>query len=54
MTAIMDHGRLAMFGGCLIPVMFMPSFVQKVSVLSPVFWCIRSFGRSHLARIRLE
>jgi ABC-2 type transport system permease protein len=26
----------------MIPVMFMPAFVQKLSVFSPVYWSIRS------------
>ena len=31
---------MAMFGGCMIPVMFMPSWIRSVSVLSPVRWAI--------------
>jgi ABC-2 type transport system permease protein len=31
---------MAMFGGCMIPVMFMPSWVRSVSMLSPVSWAI--------------
>ena len=31
---------MAMIGGCMIPMMFMPSFLQKVSVVSPVRWAI--------------
>jgi len=31
---------MAMFGGAMIPVMFMPAFIQKLSVLSPVRWGI--------------
>ena len=30
----------AMIGGAMIPVMFMPGFLQKVSVISPVKWSI--------------
>ena len=33
---------LAMIGGAMIPVMFMPDFMQKISVLSPVKWSILS------------
>jgi ABC-2 type transport system permease protein len=33
---------MAMFGGCMIPVMFMPEFISRVSVLSPVRWAILS------------
>lgn len=31
---------MAMFGGCMIPVMFMPNWIRSVSVLSPVRWAI--------------
>jgi ABC-2 type transport system permease protein len=31
---------MAMLGGCMIPVMFMPAFVQQASVISPVRWAI--------------
>ncbi len=31
---------MAMLGGCMIPVMFMPDVIKKVSVLSPVRWAI--------------
>ncbi|QEG22802.1 ABC transporter permease [Mariniblastus fucicola] len=31
---------MAMIGGCMIPVMFMPDFIQKISFLSPVRWAI--------------
>jgi ABC-2 type transport system permease protein len=31
---------MAMIGGGMIPVMFMPAFMQKLSVLSPVKWSI--------------
>jgi ABC-2 type transport system permease protein len=31
---------MAMIGGCMIPVMFMPEFIQRVSILSPVRWSI--------------
>ncbi len=33
---------MAMLGGCMIPVMFMPEIIQKFSVLSPIMWAIRS------------
>ena len=33
---------LAMIGGAMIPVMFMPDFIQKLSVISPVKWSILS------------
>lgn len=29
---------MAMFGGAMVPVMFMPEFIQKLSILSPVKW----------------
>ncbi|MEQ1904810.1 MAG: ABC transporter permease [Pirellulaceae bacterium] len=31
---------MAMLGGCMIPVMFMPAIFQKISVISPVRWAI--------------
>lgn len=31
---------MAMLGGCMIPVMFMPDFIQKISVISPIKWGI--------------
>lgn len=31
---------MAMIGGCMIPVMFMPEFIQRLSILSPVRWAI--------------
>ena len=31
---------MAMLGGCMIPVMFMPEFLQKFSVVSPIRWAI--------------
>lgn len=31
---------MAMLGGCMIPVMFMPGFIKQFSVLSPVRWAI--------------
>ena len=31
---------MAMFGGCMIPVMFMPGFIKTLSVLSPIRWAI--------------
>ena len=31
---------MAMLGGCMIPVMFMPGFLQQLSVISPVRWAI--------------
>lgn len=48
---------MAMIGGGMIPVMFMPEFMQKLSVLSPVKWSIlaiegaiwRDFSLSELA-----
>lgn len=33
---------MAMFGGCMIPIMFMPDFMAGLSVLSPVRWAIQS------------
>ena len=31
---------MAMLGGCMIPVMFMPGFIKQFSMLSPVRWAI--------------
>lgn len=31
---------MAMLGGAMIPVMFMPGFLQKLSVISPIRWAI--------------
>jgi ABC-2 type transport system permease protein len=31
---------MAMFGGCMIPLAFMPGWMQTISHLSPVKWCI--------------
>ncbi len=31
---------MAMLGGCMIPVMFMPEFLQTLSVVSPIRWSI--------------
>lgn len=36
----MVNMAMAMLGGCMIPVMFMPGFIKKFSVLSPVKWAI--------------
>jgi ABC-2 type transport system permease protein len=33
---------MAMLGGAMIPVMFMPAFIQKFSVISPIKWGILS------------
>ncbi|HMO14708.1 MAG TPA: ABC transporter permease [Pirellulaceae bacterium] len=33
---------MAMLGGCMIPVIFMPEFIAKLSVFSPVRWAILS------------
>lgn len=33
---------MAMFGGCMIPIMFMPAWVANLSFLSPVRWAIQS------------
>lgn len=33
---------MAMFGGCMIPVMFMPVWIANLSFLSPVRWAIQS------------
>ena len=48
---------LAMTGGAMIPVMFMPDFMQQISVFSPIKWSIlaiegaiwRDFSYSELA-----
>jgi ABC-2 type transport system permease protein len=32
---------MAMLGGAMVPVMFMPGFIQSLSVISPVHWSIR-------------
>jgi ABC-2 type transport system permease protein len=32
---------MAMLGGAMVPVMFMPGFIQTLSVISPVHWSIR-------------
>ena len=32
---------MAMLGGCMIPAMFLPGFLKKVSFLSPVRWAIQ-------------
>lgn len=32
---------MAMLGGGMIPVMFMPSFLQQLSIISPIHWAIR-------------
>jgi ABC-2 type transport system permease protein len=32
---------MAMLGGGMIPVMFMPGFLQQLSVISPIHWAIR-------------
>ncbi len=34
---------LSMIGGGMIPLMFMPSWISKVSNLSPMKWCVLSF-----------
>lgn len=31
---------MAMIGGCMIPVMFMPDIIKRLSILSPVKWAI--------------
>ena len=31
---------MAMLGGCMIPVMFMPAFMQNISFVSPIRWAI--------------
>jgi ABC-2 type transport system permease protein len=33
---------MAMIGGCMIPAMFLPGFLQKISFLSPIRWSILS------------
>ncbi|MFO0940270.1 MAG: ABC transporter permease [Pirellulales bacterium] len=33
---------MAMIGGCMIPIMFMPAFIANLSVVSPVRWAILS------------
>lgn len=33
---------MAMLGGCMIPAMFLPGFLQTVSVISPVKWAIQA------------
>jgi ABC-2 type transport system permease protein len=33
---------MAMIGGCMIPVMFMPEFIARLSIVSPVRWAILS------------
>lgn len=33
---------MAMLGGAMIPVMFMPAFIQRFSVISPIKWAILS------------
>jgi ABC-2 type transport system permease protein len=33
---------MAMLGGCMIPVMFMPEILRQIGVISPVFWAIRA------------
>lgn len=33
---------LAMLGGCMIPAMFLPGFLQKISFVSPVRWAIQA------------
>ncbi len=33
---------MAMLGGCMIPAMFMPDFIQKLSIISPVRWAIQA------------
>jgi ABC-2 type transport system permease protein len=36
----MSNMVMAMIGGCMIPVMFMPEIIKRVSILSPVKWAI--------------
>ena len=36
----MSNMVMAMIGGCMIPVMFMPEIIKRVSILSPVIWAI--------------
>lgn len=31
---------MAMLGGCMIPVMFMPAIIQKLSMFSPISWAL--------------
>ncbi len=31
---------MAMIGGCMVPIMFMPAFIANISVISPVRWAI--------------
>lgn len=31
---------MAMLGGCMVPVMFMPGFMQQLSLISPIRWAI--------------
>jgi ABC-2 type transport system permease protein len=31
---------MAMLGGCMIPILFMPDFISRISVISPVRWAI--------------
>lgn len=31
---------MAMIGGCMVPIMFMPAFIATISVVSPVRWAI--------------
>jgi ABC-2 type transport system permease protein len=33
---------MAMIGGCMIPAMFLPGFLQKLSFVSPVRWSLLS------------
>lgn len=33
---------MAMIGGCMVPIMFMPAFIADLSVISPVRWAILS------------
>lgn len=33
---------MAMLGGCMIPVMFMPEFLQNISFISPIRWAIQA------------
>ncbi len=37
---------MAMLGGGMIPVMFMPDFLRQIGVVSPVFWAIRAIEGS--------
>ena len=36
----MANMLMAMIGGCMIPVMFMPDIIRRFSILSPVKWAI--------------